>query len=249
MPRVVTTPTRSRRSENASKSLPASIERHSDNDSRGFQHSRGERKKIIRGLFQGNQTKSAKSEAKSPHSTIKAVSHKVKAAEPQQPANKTCLLYVGRLAEDTTEESLREHIRETGLNNTDVADVIKLKCKQPGQTSFCVSLNTKKAENSLYALMKWPSGVKVRPYKPARKVHSNALKYKKGRYQQHSRPNKYQHRSEPGTRHLTHRSVYSYHHNDNEDDDGYYYSGYYPKYYYNRWNNVDHSWSQGQYGL
>ena len=65
----------------------------------------------------------------------------------------------------------RSHLKELG--DIQVADVIKLNCRNPNQTSFCVSLYGKNAEDIVYLPEKWPTGVVVRPYSPRRVGNNN----------------------------------------------------------------------------
>ena len=86
------------------------------------------------------------------------------------------LVYVARLDVNTKEEDLRTHILDIGLQTGDVADVIKLRCKNPKESSFCVSLNDHIAETVLLSTGQWPRGTRVRPYESRRyKRESNTL--------------------------------------------------------------------------
>ena len=71
-------------------------------------------------------------------------------------------IYVGRLSDKMTINSLRQHLQEAGNNN--ISDIIKLNCRSPGQSSFCIVADEEAAENALYDDKIWPLGVKVRPY-------------------------------------------------------------------------------------
>ena len=72
-------------------------------------------------------------------------------------------VYVGKLAESTTPDSLRKHLREEGIN--DVVDVIDLRCKIQGRSSFCIIVESQQSETTLYDPNIWPLGAKIRQYK------------------------------------------------------------------------------------
>ena len=58
-------------------------------------------------------------------------------------------------------------LSEIGVSNSDVADVIKLRCKNERESSFCVSLNNRTSENLMLTTNKWPKGVRVRRFQPS----------------------------------------------------------------------------------
>ena len=78
----------------------------------------------------------------------------------------TYLVYVGKLAKNTTQELLRDHMIQVGLKTDDVADIISLKCRNENESSFCISLYTDDAKKVLYNKNNWPNGVRIRPFKP-----------------------------------------------------------------------------------
>ena len=45
-------------------------------------------------------------------------------------------IYVGRLSAKTTINSLNNHLQQQGI--TQISDIVDLKCKIPGQSSFCI---------------------------------------------------------------------------------------------------------------
>ena len=53
-----------------------------------------------------------------------------------------------------------------------MSDVIKLKCRNPNETSFCISVDRKEAEDMIYNPEKWPAGVVIRPYSPSSSTNS-----------------------------------------------------------------------------
>ena len=86
----------------------------------------------------------------------------------------THLVYVGHLIKGTSEDAVRAHLVDVGLLNSEIADVMKLNCKNPEESSFCISLSTSTAENKVYNSGKWPQGVRIRPFTP--QVVSNKSK-------------------------------------------------------------------------
>ena len=91
----------------------------------------------------------------------------------------TYLIYVGKLSKLTTVNSVRDHLRQIGLPNEDVADVLQLKCKNINEKSFCVSIHSPSGKDKLYDPHNWPLGVRVRPFRrtptrsPRRFGHQN----------------------------------------------------------------------------
>ena len=63
----------------------------------------------------------------------------------------TSLDCVAKLNKNTNEEALRYHLLDIGLKQTDIADVIKLRCRNTNESSFCVSLNDQIAETVLFS--------------------------------------------------------------------------------------------------
>ena len=72
-------------------------------------------------------------------------------------------IYLGNMANNTTDVHIRDHLRAIGVSN--VSDVLNLKCRINGQTSFCVSVDTQNDEDIMYKPENWPTGVRVRPFK------------------------------------------------------------------------------------
>ena len=75
--------------------------------------------------------------------------HKIKAAFHNR---RRYLIYVGKLDKQTSEDALRYHIIDIGLQQTDIADVIKLPYKNQHESSFCVCVNDELAETVLSLL-------------------------------------------------------------------------------------------------
>ena len=72
-------------------------------------------------------------------------------------------IYVGRLSSKTTTDSLNRHLREQGINQ--ISDIIDLKCRTPGQSSFCIVADNTITEEAIYNARIWPIGAKIRPFK------------------------------------------------------------------------------------
>ena len=116
-----------------------------------FRHSERERKNILK--------KPRTSSRPMPDNRLKAASLK----DSRKPH--THLVYVGRLAKDTSEGSLRSYLAEIGVLNGDIADILKLTSRLEYQSSFCISLNTTVAEKLVLDHGNWPNGVLVRTFR------------------------------------------------------------------------------------
>ena len=88
-------------------------------------------------------------------------------------------VYVGRLAESVTVESLRKHLAEVGINN--ITDVIDLKCRIAGQSSFCIIADGEPAEEAIYNPSIWPVGTKIRPYEEKKRNNPPAQRHSSNR--------------------------------------------------------------------
>ena len=97
-------------------------------------------------------------------------------------------VYIGRLADTVTTASLHKHFRETGVKN--ITDIIDLKCRTHGQSSFCIIVDGSEAEESVYNSEIWPVGVKIRPYEE-KKTHNSKTVNRRSHYKPNrfSRPN------------------------------------------------------------
>ena len=95
-------------------------------------------------------------------------SHRIEAAAVSdrrtKPAENIHRVYAGRLSSSTSEDAIRAHLADVGLQNSDIADVVKLKCRNLNESSFCISLNSKVAENKIYDSSLWPEGIRIRPF-------------------------------------------------------------------------------------
>ena len=119
-----------------------------------FHHQRVERKRLQRGRL-------------SQPPKIKAAFHN----------RRRYLIYVGKLDKQTSEDALRYHIIDIGLQQTDIADVIKLPCKNQHESSFCVSVNDELAETVLLSTGQWPYGTRVRPFHPSGQRKQNPPRF------------------------------------------------------------------------
>ena len=134
----------------------------------GFQHPKHVRNKIVRGQV---ITQAANSDVGLSSKIVTGSSHgnySIKAAAPLNPDSESSgsvLVYVGRLAKDSTEQSVRNHLANIGVTVYQIADVIKLKCRKDNETSFCISLNDKSAHRILFESDNWPAGIRVRTFK------------------------------------------------------------------------------------
>ena len=95
----------------------------------------------------------------------------------------TKLVYCGKLSFDTEVESIRAHLLDIGVNNDDIADIMKLRCRTENETSFCVSLNSSEAEKIVINSDNWPAGIRVRTYNRV-SVHKKNSNSKSSYYRQ-----------------------------------------------------------------
>ena len=151
-----------------------------------FCYPRQQRKNIRRGKsqIQGSKQKSVTGQSNA--------KHQVKAATLPHSAdvsNGPYLVYAGKLAKDTDARSVREHLQSIGV--TQIADVIKLNCRNVNQTSFCISVDTKLEEDLVYSADNWPSGVIIRPYKNHNSIKNRGHRNSKGHRRQHEYGVKY----------------------------------------------------------
>ena len=77
----------------------------------------------------------------------------------------THLVYVGRLRKETSADDIREHLLHIRFINEDVADVIKLNCKNKQESSFCLSIHGEQAKSIVFSKNKWPEGVRICMFK------------------------------------------------------------------------------------
>ena len=127
-----------------------------------FHHPRNVRRKIKRGR-PTTRLSTAENSSRDPVVGNSQNGFKLKSSEIQNNPN-LHLVYVGRLAKNTSENDVRTHLHEISVTNQSIADVIKLKCRKDNETSFCISLNDTSAQDTLFRSEKWPRGVIVRPF-------------------------------------------------------------------------------------
>ena len=125
----------------------------------GFRHSTKARRNILRGQAGLN----AASGQQDVHGSSTS-EHRIKAAS----TSRTYLIYVGKLSPHTTCDDLRCHLSDVQI--TDVSDVMQLNNfnNRAHMSSFCVSLCSESSMLKTFNSSLWPTGVTVRPFRPAR---------------------------------------------------------------------------------
>ena len=154
---------------NGETHVPETLESLKDNTP--FHHTSAERRNILRGVKRNHGTAENSKITVSNRFDVLGNSTKqsgIQAApllrSNQLPAETSHLIYVGRLAQRTSARDLRCHLLQSGVTNEDIADVIKLKCRNEWESSFCISVNTNEAKERVFQENNWPVGVKVRKY-------------------------------------------------------------------------------------
>ena len=127
-------------------------------NSDGFQHTVEERRSILKGRTNLRATTLGQQDIKGTSEKV----HIISAAEERR----THLLYVGGLHVNTAEKDLRSHLCDIQIR--DVADVVMPSKRPARQASFCVSLETDRSMTKAFSPENWPTGVTVRPFRPAR---------------------------------------------------------------------------------
>ena len=199
----------------------------------GFRHTTKDRNRIVKGkgVKQPNSSNKSNETSKSESSSTSYQSPQVgncrgplriKSAvvnTPQHQHTANHLVYVGQVSRETTEDDMRAHVADLGISDESVADVIKLRCKDGKQSSFCISVCSKDAEKNLFSTNNWPEGVRIRTFRPARTKRYNPLPVKqrpprlrKGNGQSTNTPNVYQneHSNKTRSRFHTRRSAVEY---------------------------------------
>ena len=125
---------------------------------------------------------------------------------------------------------MRAHVADLGISDESVADVIKLRCKDGKQSSFCISVCSKDAEKTLFSPNNWPEGVWIRTFRPARTKRYNPLPVKqrpprlrKGNGQSTNTSNVYQneHSNKTRSRFHTRQSAVEYQKNTLDNQPNY----------------------------
>lgn len=79
-------------------------------------------------------------------------------------------VYIGQLHKNTTTKNLRLHLTHIGVSH--VSDVQDLKCTIPGQSSFCVTVDSESDKKVIFNELKWPENTRIRDYRPKRRPHA-----------------------------------------------------------------------------
>ena len=155
---------------------------------RGFQLSSNHRREARRGgLFTSPERQEIRGSSSAPF-RIQSADNRQNREQQYQSLRS---VYVGQLAEETTTEMIRDHLQDIGVSQ--VSDVINLNSTIPGQSSFCIVVDNARSEKDLYDPDKWPSGIRVRPYKERKRGNNPGRRregqrnYGRGDHQSHSR--------------------------------------------------------------
>ena len=143
----------------------------------GFRYTKGHRRKIVDGPKKkpSSSRNSRPTEKPTAVTGCATVPLRVEAADNSEILQpRTCHVYVGHLARDTTEDAIRAHLNDIGVHENYIEDVIKLKCRKNTESSFCISLCDMDAETKVYDPSNWPSNVRRRPFNQ-KKSHSQLL--------------------------------------------------------------------------
>ena len=73
-------------------------------------------------------------------------------------------VYLGKLAQNTTEDSIRKHLVSIGILDDDV-QILQLKCRNEKEKSYCVSLSNEDSRCKIFDYQNWPSGIRIRPFR------------------------------------------------------------------------------------
>ena len=135
-----------------------------NNSEEGFRHTSSERNNIRRGRprHEKNGLQVAEDAKRKPVTGTGLQERHIQASREARKMN-THLIYVGNLSKQTTEKALREHLTEIEILQQCVADVIKLNCRKPEASSFCISLfpDKEEVEEKVYNPSNWPRGVYI----------------------------------------------------------------------------------------
>ena len=132
-----------------------------------FRHTQKDRKKILKGTM-GSKFSTATNNAKPSESNNKHVyNFNIEAAykKSSDSSGPTYLVYIGKLAARTTQQSLRKHLLQIGIQNKELSDILQLRCRNENERSFCVSIDGEDGKDKIYNLQNWPAGVRIRPFK------------------------------------------------------------------------------------
>ena len=150
------------------------------NSNAGFRHSSQERKNILRGSVRVNGANNQKDIRGASNSN-----HRIKAAV-QNSVVSNILVYVGKLAPNTTCDDVRCHLNDVNIDN--VSDVMILNgIGRSQECSFCVSLDNEESMIKMFNPIIWPSGTVVRPFRPARAKRTREKRGPQKEYNRHHR--------------------------------------------------------------
>ena len=131
---------------------------------KGFRHTQSYRKKLVNGKINSTQSTKKVNITGTSQKFFRVMSAENRPSTRRSSDSSTCLLYVERLAQGTSEDDLRAHLIDSGVSNDKTADVIKLKTRNRLESSFCISLCDSETENIIYDSNKCPEGVRVHPF-------------------------------------------------------------------------------------
>ena len=153
-------------SQTEDKKTNEKVEKDEKEKEEPFRHTTAYRRKILKAKEPNCNCKQQKSDSN--RSAVLGTSieqHRIKSAVPGYVKQATSLVYIGGLDQNTSEDEVWSHILDIGVQNRNIADVLKLKNRSNSDASFCVSICNKEAEDLVYNSSKWPSGTRIRPFK------------------------------------------------------------------------------------
>ena len=155
---------------------PESDKPSEEGPTEGFHLSKRDRKKIVQrgqlGKYKKHQNRqsdrSQPGNLKVAPTTSPKQAFKIQAADNEENSlNSLSHIYVGRLSSQENEQKIRVHLHEIGIPLLKVSDVLKLRCKRPRESSFCITINDNSIKDSIYDTANWPAGVIIRAFTPS----------------------------------------------------------------------------------
>ena len=155
---------------------PESDKPSEEGPTEGFHLSKRDRKKIVQrgqlGKYKKHQIRqsdrSQPGNLKVAPTTSPKQAFKIQAADNEENSlNSLSHIYVGRLSSQENEQKIRVHLHEIGIPLLKVSDVLKLRCKRPRESSFCITINDNSIKDSIYDTANWPAGVIIRAFTPS----------------------------------------------------------------------------------
>ena len=150
-----------------------------DNNPEGFRHTNAVRNSIRKGRSRSSHERRRQQVIGTGHQ-----SHNLQVQKDARNFD-TNLVYIGRLSAETSENGLREYMSKVGIPVKSVADVIKLKSRNPEASSFCISLSpeNQEVEDKVFNADTWPRGTLIRPYNEnPRKSRRNKIQFTAPRF-------------------------------------------------------------------